>query len=336
MSGVSQQDFPNNPQAEISTSPNTTKEPTPPEQQTSNNSNQIDTMEPSVDNAILRVIGLDNPGGRNRVQTVDWNKNAGPGDDEQTLTNYVIRVMYEAASCSYVDQDAFEWFKDYFEEWTVMEFNRMEKTIRTKLKSFLQYCGIYVDHHSRKTISVALAELLAMERRPAWPKGTRTDKNFSPLSKMNSINRNDEESGDGDHLPTPTHDAPSVPARTPGVSPGRTTIRPTPPPVITQSQPEIEDPYTKLPPNEYGREPIDAEAAMRFAKIWDKSERYSGERYDILDDKVLAFLRTCRLVGIKPGQCWVVFPEMLTGHAKAYYTHHVKVDASFAEGYWAL
>ncbi|EED15829.1 hypothetical protein TSTA_009510 [Talaromyces stipitatus ATCC 10500] len=45
----------------------------------------------------------------------------------------------------------------------------------------------------------------------------------------------------------------------------------------TSTSARMLDPYIKLPPEEYRREPIDSQLAMKFAKAWDKSKNYSGE-----------------------------------------------------------
>ncbi|EED11959.1 hypothetical protein TSTA_000370 [Talaromyces stipitatus ATCC 10500] len=96
------------------------------------------------------------------------------------------------------------------------------------------------------------------------------------------------------------------------------------------------DLYIKVLPNEYGRQPVDSQLAMKFTKAWDKTKNYSGELYNILDDKVRIFLQLCWLTEIQLSQCWAVFPEMLSGRAETYYMHHVNPDASFAQMYWAI
>ncbi|EED14538.1 hypothetical protein TSTA_107450 [Talaromyces stipitatus ATCC 10500] len=58
------------------------------------------------------------------------------------------------------------------------------------------------------------------------------------------------------------------------------------------------DDWTMLPPRKVECEHIDSKSMLMFIKIWDKKLTYSGDRYDILDDKVRAFLRACKLSSI--------------------------------------
>ncbi|EED14740.1 conserved hypothetical protein [Talaromyces stipitatus ATCC 10500] len=91
----------------------------------------------------------------------------------------------------------------------------------------------------------------------------------------------------------------------------RYTIAP-PAPGISMPLGEWDD-WTMLPPREVECEPIDSKSMLTFVKIWDKKFAYSGDR-----------------------QYWEVFPEMLSGRAGAYYMHHVKPGASFAQAYNAI
>ncbi|EED22562.1 conserved hypothetical protein [Talaromyces stipitatus ATCC 10500] len=333
------------------------------------------------DDKFMTEIGFNNQAGKDRVNMANWLYDAVPGDDEKKLSTYTIRVMYEAASGLQVDFEMFQWFHDFFEDWKIEDFNRLDKTTRTKLKDFLLWRGVYVDHTNRKTIPMALMELLEMEDPLEWPEKALQKRTFHPRSKIASRHHeqtattyikesrivNDthmvpsiEEEDEGIHKETPSKvpnqviqdhvqsplrsvqdisrftpetGANAIPVMTPSHSQVKISAIPT---SSVPLQARSLDPYTKVPPDEYGRQPVDSQLAMKFTKAWDKTKNYSGELYDILDDKVRIFLRLCRLTEIQLSQCWAVFPEMLSGRAETYYMHHVNPDASFAQMYWAI
>ncbi|KAM4057145.1 hypothetical protein HRG_012543 [Hirsutella rhossiliensis] len=46
------------------------------------------------------------------------------------------------------------------------------------------------------------------------------------------------------------------------------------------------DAYTSIPPVRFENEEVEADLTIRFIKIWDKKLAYTGEPYDIFDDKI--------------------------------------------------
>jgi hypothetical protein len=58
----------------------------------------------------------------------------------------VISAIYNVACGCYFDKGIFIWFFDYFGEWIIEEFWRLNQNVRTLLKNFIICCGVYVDY----------------------------------------------------------------------------------------------------------------------------------------------------------------------------------------------
>ena len=78
---------------------------------------------------------------------------------------------------------------------------------------------------------------------------------------------------------------------------------------------------------------LPATIVAQFVKIWDKNSNYTGEAYDILDDKIRYFLDTCYTVAIKQSQFHAVFSSILSSRAKDYFVYNVNRNLTFAEMY---
>ncbi|KAF4466699.1 hypothetical protein FALBO_6436, partial [Fusarium albosuccineum] len=99
---------------------------------------------------------------------------------------------------------------------------------------------------------------------------------------------------------------------------------------------EYVDPYREIPPRQVPNEMLPATTLAQFAKIWRKEMNYTGEVYNILNEKVRYFLNTCSNVGIKETQFHAAFNHILDGAALDYYSHEMRPAMTFAEMYWAL
>jgi hypothetical protein len=75
---------------------------------------------------------------------------------------------------------------------------------------------------------------------------------------------------------------------------------------------------------------------MIFTKTWGNQSRWSGEPYDLLDDKLKVFLNICYFCDVTPYQFWAVFPRILSGRAQDYYISHVDIDDTFQQAYSKL
>ncbi|KAM4063433.1 hypothetical protein HRG_013955 [Hirsutella rhossiliensis] len=91
--------------------------------------------------------------------------------------------------------------------------------------------------------------------------------------------------------------------------------------------------YRTVPPVQVPNEDLDPAIANQFSKLWDRKLNYSGDAYDILDDKIRYFLDACLTASIKPSQFHALFSNILTKRAKNFFVHQVSRDSTFAEMY---
>lgn len=96
------------------------------------------------------------------------------------------------------------------------------------------------------------------------------------------------------------------------------------------------DPYSTLPPIEISNQRLDPSKSTQFVKMYDKTSKYTGEPYDLLDDKLKIFLNVCFHTDIQPSQFHAVFPRILTGRAENYYLHFINRDDTFAMAYMKI
>ncbi|KAF2023536.1 hypothetical protein EK21DRAFT_118683, partial [Setomelanomma holmii] len=96
------------------------------------------------------------------------------------------------------------------------------------------------------------------------------------------------------------------------------------------------NPYKTLPPQWSCNDQLDANIITQFSKLWDNSNKYTGNAYDLLDDKIKVFFSICWQVDIQEEQFHAVFPRILTGRAETFYIQVVERDDSFASAYTAI
>lgn len=96
------------------------------------------------------------------------------------------------------------------------------------------------------------------------------------------------------------------------------------------------DPYRQIPPRQKPNEMLPATVLAQFAKLWRKEMNYTGEVYNLLDEKVRYFLNTCANIGIRESQFHAAFNYILDGAALDFYSYQMSPRMTFAEMYWAL
>ena len=143
---------------------------------------------------------------------------------------------------------------------------------------------------------------------------------------------------------------PQLPPREGTTLPSQTTPFPPPPPQQSWSrapyapypvqmqympQPNLPsyDPYSTLPPRPVPNARLDPSISSQFVKTFDRKKKYTGEPYDLLEDKLRMFFNICYHAEIRPEQFHAVFPRILTGRAEAYYLHYINRDDTFAAAY---
>lgn len=96
------------------------------------------------------------------------------------------------------------------------------------------------------------------------------------------------------------------------------------------------DKLAVLPPPRTENIPLDPYTAANLGKHIRDSEMYTGDPYDILDDKILLFYDACRNLHIKPQQLRAALPYMLTGTAKEFYIESIARQDTFEVAYFKL
>ncbi|KAF1936906.1 hypothetical protein EJ02DRAFT_447775 [Clathrospora elynae] len=96
------------------------------------------------------------------------------------------------------------------------------------------------------------------------------------------------------------------------------------------------NPYKTLPPRWSRNNRLNASTITQFSKLWDNSNKYTGNAYDLLDDKIKIFFSICWQVNIKEEEFHAVFPRILTRRAEMFYIQVMERDDSFASAYTAI
>ena len=257
-----------------------------------------------------------------------------------------------------------EVFHEEFHGGGYTEFSRLDQNIKQVLKETFIAKGIYMGRPIGH-INQRLANLVIDEQLPIWDKNDlRKYKKMYPTSKAwvllesefdspvpqqltpsieaktNPINNQQQQSFTP--APVPIHVTPdpansfgsTLPIHQPTITSGPAQIGSIPPADLPQ-QPfnASANPYTQIPPIRVPNEILPATIVAQFVKIWDKNSNYTGEAYDILDDKIRYFLDTCYTVAIKQSQFYAVFSSILSGRTKDYFVYNVNQKLTFAKMY---
>ncbi|KAM4067617.1 hypothetical protein HRG_001494 [Hirsutella rhossiliensis] len=91
--------------------------------------------------------------------------------------------------------------------------------------------------------------------------------------------------------------------------------------------------YTKLPPDDIPNATVDGDTQQKFMKLWDKDKNYTGEPYDLLDDKIRIFMSICYNIQVKPSQFHALFPRILAGRAQTFYIDKIEWTTTFRKAY---
>ena len=281
------------------------------------------------------------------------------------LNSYVLHCLksYQLSQSLVVDY-ILEVFCEEFHGWGYIEFSKLDRNIRQVLKETFMAKGIYMGRPSGH-VNQRLANLVIDEQLPIWDENDlRKYKKMYPTSKAwvllesefdspvpqqltpsieaktNPINNQQQQSFTP--APVPIHVTPdpansfgsTLPIHQPTITSGPAQIGSIPPADLPQ-QPfnASANPYTQIPPIRVPNEILPATIVAQFVKIWDKNSNYTGEAYDILDDKIRYFLDTCYTVAIKESQFYAVFSSILSGRAKDYFVYNVNQNLTFAGMY---
>ena len=282
-----------------------------------------------------------------------WLEPVTPTSTAIHLNTMIARTIRNYTSEQLFDGDLFYAFREEFEDWTQQMFEAVELPFRREMKRFLRTRGVYTGSNKGK-MGRQLHALTETEDNPKWDPTELDETVFEPGSRRKTTTKQNlpqralslsgttpdsvkvtpsvEVAEDGDQ-PTP----PTLPFRPvqqmtnpySWVPPKPSTYpvtAPFPPPVI----PPTYDAYKSLPPRPVPNERLDPTKATQFIKTFDREKRYTGEPYDLLDDKMRILFNICFHAEITPGKFHVIFPRILTGRAEEYYLHYVERSDDFA------
>src|SRR6266516_5383117 len=283
-----------------------------------------------------------------------WLKRADTSSDETQLNTMIARVICDYTSEQLFDDDLFYAFREEFEDWTQEMFEEVDLAFRREMKRFLRSRGVYTGNNKGKMGS-QFASLIKMEDNPQWDPVELNTTTFEAGSRRAQATMKQELPVRS--TPNPNVVIPSVEATTEGsrsVPPQSASIhqpvqlstnpynwvppsRPSTYPAITPFPPPVGlpvyDEYKSLPPRPVPNKRLDPTKSTQFVKTYDREKKYTGEPYDLLDDKMRIFFNICYHAEITPEQFHAVFPRILTSRAEEYYLHYVERNDDFATAY---
>ncbi|KAM4061020.1 cwf18 domain containing protein [Hirsutella rhossiliensis] len=191
-----------------------------------------------------------------------------------------------------------------FTGWSYDDFELINPRLRSRLRTLLRIRGIYMGK-ANSSISRALCGLLTSNELPEWDEnellGQEVAENTVAYKVKQKLLQGTVKAAISSLRPiNPLSKSLSINGANPSVSadaPVRTT--------------NFRDAYTSIPPVRFENEEVEADLTIRFIKIWDKKLAYTGEPYDIFDDKIRKFM----------------------SEAQSFFLHEISTDLTFAEMY---
>ena len=292
---------------------------------------------------------------RNYYRYVDpklWADPITPESTPERRNSYAIERICGYESARAFDEDLFFLYQEDFEGWTITHFAALNVDIRRFLKDTLRTRGVYTGPKKAKT-QLALANLAVAEELPEWHAEEAAEILFDERSKQ--WTRNSSRKGTGDQpkktywnpdpreqqnpdnnlYPTTRGPSQATPlSRETSQLRGDQNVMPKTEPTPQSSNKGTGYPvYTPLSLINVANEQITIDQLTSFNRNFPKTSTFSGDLYDLYDEKVQEFVALCETIGIRPPQMHTVFPYMLTGDAKEFYRLHVNKNDSFAEAY---
>ncbi|KAM4055441.1 cwf18 domain containing protein [Hirsutella rhossiliensis] len=205
-----------------------------------------------------------------------------------------------------------------FTGWSYDDFELINPRLRSRLRTLLRIRGIYMGK-ANSSISRALCGLLTSNELPEWDEnellGQEVAENTVAYKVKQKLLQGTVKAAISSQL------LPDRQNRNPLIS-----LRPINPlskslsinganPSVSADAPvrttNFRDAYTSIPPVRFENEEVEADLTIRFIKIWDKKLAYTGEPYDIFDDKIRKFM----------------------SEAQSFFLHEISTDLTFAEMY---
>ncbi|KAM4061047.1 cwf18 domain containing protein [Hirsutella rhossiliensis] len=186
-----------------------------------------------------------------------------------------------------------------FTGWSYDDFELINPRLRSRLRTLLRIRGIYMGK-ANSSISRALCGLLTSNELPEWDEnellGQEVAENTVAYKVKQKLLQGTVKAAISSLRPiNPLSKSLSINGANPSVSA------------------DAPHAYTSIPPVRFENEEVEADLTIRFIKIWDKKLAYTGEPYDIFDDKIRKFMSVCQ--------------------AQSFFLHEISTDLTFAEMY---
>ncbi|KAM4067659.1 cwf18 domain containing protein [Hirsutella rhossiliensis] len=184
-----------------------------------------------------------------------------------------------------------------FTGWSYDDFELINPRLRSRLRTLLRIRGIYMGK-ANSSISRALCGLLTSNELPEWDEnellGQEVAENTVAYKVKQKLLQGTVKAAISSLRPiNPLSKSLSINGANPlGIS-------------------RRSHAYTSIPPVRFENEEVEADLTIRFIKIWDKKLAYTGEPYDIFDDKIRKFM----------------------SEAQSFFLHEISTDLTFAEMY---
>ncbi|KJZ69913.1 hypothetical protein HIM_10698 [Hirsutella minnesotensis 3608] len=305
-----------------------------------------------------------------QVDIALWGQDIGPDEkDEIAVTTYTARFMSNAQFEHLQSYDILDYFQEHFEGWTISTWKCVPDDYKRALRNLLRRRGIYTGRQKGR-FATQFLYLQTVDKPPNWPEEEFMAMEFDERTaahrrKMAVVGSNAPTNPLSPQPPSPTttseqpviNVAPSqspppapttpVPTTHDALIPTSLTAHPTSyrfqhpelvQPVHTPrpeppSEPMSIEAYTKLPPDDIPNATVDGDTQQKFMKLWDKDKNYTGEPYNLLDDKIRIFMSICYNIQVKPSQFHALFPRILTGRAQTFYIDKIKWTTTFRKAY---
>ncbi|VDB86050.1 Bgt-50632 [Blumeria graminis f. sp. tritici] len=205
------------------------------------------------------------------------------------LTTYAVWLLTDWEEYKEHGEDLFLLFKEEFADWTSDMFGKIKSSVYTGKKTI--------------PIGIAMVTLLNCEELPEWPQIKEIDlpdqgQQFQQPKVAPKQTAYQSVEGQALNSMLPTLKQQSQPPFRPICSqspypwendqprPASGTLYPQRPAVRAVVDYKTFDDYNDLPPRDIQNERVDANTQTSFIKLWNRIQNYTGEAYDLLDNKV--------------------------------------------------
>ncbi|XP_044724119.1 uncharacterized protein HRG_02015 [Hirsutella rhossiliensis] len=271
-------------------------------------------------------------------------------------TTYAAKALKAYTLEKMWDDEVFHAFQQDFEGWTLDMFLMVEISYRRELRRVLRRKGVYTGTNHQR-IERSLIKLLEADSFPTWDPEEFTKQIFdvrsnaswqqqalaTPSSRENIQNPTQDQSP----RDQPTTQAQALQQQQQVVSQGPQR----PPEQAQQMTPQgtlFQAPFSQesfpqdIPTQQTQTKSIPKPLLQSFPSRQTQPDGhqpykalplYTGEPYDLLDDKMKIFFNICFHAQIRETQFYAVFPRILNGRAETFYLHYVDQDDTFAIAY---